>query len=127
MNVGDGFGSGVSGRDGYRLRPQVLETGVSREQVAGIGGEVQNVERCRLITKGDVKVMEQLRNDGGMEGVVKVENTGRSGHDDGSGVLTENAGWREWLRLGLLPISEVLSGDAGESGIEFDTENVPKG
>ena len=105
----------------------MLETGVRGEEVTGIGGEVQNVERGGLITKGDVKVMEQLRNDGGMEGVVKVEDTGRGGHDDGSGVLTENVGWGEWVRLGVMPVGEVLGGNTCEGGVEFDTENAEEG
>ena len=97
------------------------------EEVTGVGGKVQDVERGGQIAEDGMKITQQLRYDRCMEGVVEVEDTGRGGHDDGSGIVTENAGWGEWVRLGVLPVGEVLGGSAGEGGIEFDTENAPEG
>ncbi len=92
------------------------------EEVAGVRSEVEDIESVGVRA---CDVLDKAVDDGFGKWIVEVEQTGVVGEDEVGGVLTEDAGGTGGVSGGL-PGVEVVGGDLGQGGIEFDADYLLK-
>lgn len=119
-------GDVVFGGHGDGALPEIAEGGVAVEDGGVLGVDVEEVELAGTGGELGFDAAEELSEEGGFEGVEEEGEGGSVGEREGEGVTVEEVDGGEEIG-GEVRTVDVVLGDGGEAGVEFDAEDFKEG